>query len=244
MAHPVLRFPVHLFVVGRVQLLIANSQVTRPETRTFGYYGPGTSVPGLLLGFRFLSCTANRIAILSALCGEGLPQFDDVANQQSTTRMKLAFLCIAAGVILLLFLLWCMTQLHFRIGSRHLKVLLFGLTIRRIALNNIAHASKREPKGFAERWYSSFKTSHRLLTIERKRGLIKRVCITPQNRYVFLADLKSAVRRVDPQAEWAALRTYEITAGPEGGETAQTDGAESISTAPPPGEVLDHSSER
>jgi hypothetical protein len=123
--------------------------------------------------------------------------------------MKLAFLCIAGAVILLLLLAWCMTQIHFRIGSRHLKVLLFGFTIRRVALTNIASASKREPKGMAERWYSTFKTAHRLLTIERKRGLLKRFCITPQNRYVFLADLKSAVRRVDPKAEWAALRTSE-----------------------------------
>ena len=38
MAYPLLRRFVQLFVVGRVQLLIANSQVTRPETRTFGYY--------------------------------------------------------------------------------------------------------------------------------------------------------------------------------------------------------------
>jgi hypothetical protein len=104
-----------------------------------------------------------------------------------------------------------MRQLHFRIGSRHLKVMFFGIPIRRIALNNIAYASKREPKGIAERWYSTFKTSHRLLVIERKNGLFKYVGITPQNRYVFLADLKSAVRRVDPTAEWAALRTYEDT---------------------------------
>ncbi len=122
--------------------------------------------------------------------------------------MKLAFLCVAGFVFLLLILAWGMTQIHFRIGSKHLKVLLFGLTIRRVALANIAYASKREPKGFAERWYSTFKTSHRLLTVERKSGLVKRFCITPQNRYVFLADLKRAVRRVDPAAEWAALRTY------------------------------------
>ena len=38
MACALLRGRVQLFVVGRVQLLIANSQVTRPETRTFGYY--------------------------------------------------------------------------------------------------------------------------------------------------------------------------------------------------------------
>src|SRR5688572_10628027 len=123
--------------------------------------------------------------------------------------MKLALLCTAGVVVLLLFLAWCMTHIHFRIGSRHLKVLLFGIAIRRIALANIANASKRQPKGFAERWYSTFKTSHRLLTIERKKGLIRRVCITPQNRYVFLADLKSAVRRVDPQADWAALGTLD-----------------------------------
>lgn len=123
--------------------------------------------------------------------------------------MKILFLCLAGGAILLLLLFWCMTQIHFRIGSRHLKVLFFGLTIRRVSLNNIAYVSKREPKGIAERWYSTLKTSHRLLTVERKRGLFKNFCITPQNRYVFLADLKSAVRRVDPAAEWAALRAGE-----------------------------------
>ena len=104
-----------------------------------------------------------------------------------------------------------MTRIHFRIGSKYLKILLFGLPIRKIALADIAHASKKEPKGAAERWYSTFKTAHRLLTIERKSGLRRFVCITPQNRYVFLADLKSAVRRVDPAAEWAALRAFEDT---------------------------------
>lgn len=125
--------------------------------------------------------------------------------------MKLAFLCIAGTVLVLLFLWWCMTQIHFRIGSKQLKVMLFGVPIRRIALNDIAYVSKREAKGLAERWYSTLKTSHRLLTIERKTGLRRYVCITPQNRYVFLADLKSAVRRVDPTAEWAALQAFEDT---------------------------------
>lgn len=125
--------------------------------------------------------------------------------------MKLAFFCLGGTVLLLLVLLWCMMQVHFRIGSRHLKVILFGMAIRRIDLTDIAYVSKREPRGAAERWYSTFKVSHRLLVIERKSGLRKFVCITPQNRYVFLADLKAAVRRVDPGAEWAALKTFEDT---------------------------------
>jgi hypothetical protein len=125
--------------------------------------------------------------------------------------MKLALICAGGLVFLLLLLFWCMRQLHFRIGSRHLKVVLFGVAIRKIELTDIAYVSKREPKGAAERWHSTFKTSHRLLVIERKTGLRKYFCITPQNRYVFLADLKSAVRRVDPTAEWAALRAFEDT---------------------------------
>ncbi len=123
--------------------------------------------------------------------------------------MKLVISCIAGGLLLLLFFAWSITHIHFRIGSRHLKVLLFGLTIRRVALDNIGYASKHQANGLAERWYSTFKTTHRLLTIERKKALIKQFCITPQNRYVFLSDLKKAVRRVDPQAEWAALFNYE-----------------------------------
>lgn len=125
--------------------------------------------------------------------------------------MKLALLILGATVFLLLLFFVCMRQLHFRIGSRHLKVVLFGIAIRKVDLSNIAYASKREPKGAAERWYSTFKTSHRLLVIERKTGFPKYFCITPQNRYVFLADLKGAVRRVDPSAEWAHLQTFSDT---------------------------------
>ena len=125
--------------------------------------------------------------------------------------MKLALICAGGVVFLLLLFFWCMRQLHFRIGSRHLKVMLFGVAMRKIDLTDIAYVSKREPKGAAERWLSTFKTSHRLLVIERKTGLRRYFCITPQNRYVFLADLKSAVRRVDPTAEWAALRAFEDT---------------------------------
>ena len=125
--------------------------------------------------------------------------------------MKLALLSLGAVAFLLLLIFLCMRQLHFRIGCRHLKVMLFGIAIRKIALTDIAYVSKREPKGAAERWLSTWKLSHRLLVVERKTGLRKYFCITPQNRYVFLADLKAAVRRVDPTAEWAALRAFEDT---------------------------------
>ena len=148
--------------------------------------------------------------------------------------MRLAVFCLTGAALVLVFLWWCMTQIHFRIGSRHLKVMLFGIPIRRIALGNIAYASKREPKGMAERWYSTLKSSHRLLTIERKKGLPKYLCITPQNRYVFLADLKSAVRRVDPAAEWAALRPFEDTTRLFKADVASEESGQSQPTTDPP----------
>ena len=84
--------------------------------------------------------------------------------------MRLAVFCLTGAALMLVFFWWCMRQIHFRIGSRHLKVILFGIPIRRLALSDIAYASKRDPKGMAERWYSTLKTSHRRLTIERKSG--------------------------------------------------------------------------
>jgi hypothetical protein len=117
--------------------------------------------------------------------------------------MNIVFYCIAGVVVVIALLIWCMLQMHYRIGSKYLKIVLFGLTIRRIRLDQIGYISKRTPKGIAEYWHNCFKSNHRVLTIERTRGLRKYVSITPRNRYIFLADLKSAIRRVNPQADWA-----------------------------------------
>lgn len=118
--------------------------------------------------------------------------------------MNLAIYCIGGTVLALLLLVWAMTRLEYRIGSRHLKIQLLGFTLRQISLEEIRAAHKRDPRGFAERWYNTFHPSHRLVTIERPRGMRRRyLCITPKNRYVFLNELRQAVRRVNPECEWA-----------------------------------------
>jgi hypothetical protein len=73
LAQPMLGFLfVQTFVVGRVDLLIANSQMTRPETRTFGYFGPETKVSGF---FSKVRCTqkgrdnARPRIVIVFLCG-------------------------------------------------------------------------------------------------------------------------------------------------------------------------------
>lgn len=97
-------------------------------------------------------------------------------------------------------LLWLMRSVHYRIGSKELKVMVLGVCLRRVPLESITGVSKRRPKGFAEYWLSTFKPKHRLLTIRLSGGLRRHLCISPKNRYVFLADLKNAIRRVNPQA--------------------------------------------
>lgn len=117
--------------------------------------------------------------------------------------MKIALYCFGGVAAFLALLAWLITQLRYRIGSRQLKIMLFGIPLRRISYEHITRVSKRTPKGLAEYWYNCFKYNHRLLSIERTRGLRKFICITPKNRYIFLADLKSAARRMNPECEWA-----------------------------------------
>ncbi len=123
--------------------------------------------------------------------------------------MKLALLCIAGTGVLVLGCLWMMSRISYRVGRRHVRVLLFGIPLRRIRIDQIAYASKHEPNAWAERWYNTLRISHRLLTIEKRRGLIKNICITPRHRYAFLGEIKSAVRRIDPEAEWAQVTSFE-----------------------------------
>ena len=123
--------------------------------------------------------------------------------------MKLAVYWMTGGAFVLLALLWCMTRIDYRIGSRHLKIRLFGLTLRRVALGNIRSAHKRDPRGMAERWHNTLHSSHRLLTVEKSRGLWRYLTITPKNRYVFLSELRQAVRRANPECEWASKEIAE-----------------------------------
>jgi hypothetical protein len=111
--------------------------------------------------------------------------------------MKVLVLYSILGVLgFVTLVVWFSSHLHYRIGSKYLKVLLFGLCVRRIALNDIRDLSKRDPGHFAERWYNTFHPSHRMLVVKRNKGLRKNFVITPSHRYVFMADLQTAVDRV------------------------------------------------
>jgi hypothetical protein len=112
--------------------------------------------------------------------------------------MKSAALWTLAFVGLCVITLWLRSKVHYRIGSRHVKITLFGIPIRRINLANIARVSKRQPR-FAENWSNTLRPSHRTLTIIRNSGLRRHIVITPKNRYIFISDLQNAINRVTHQ---------------------------------------------
>lgn len=110
--------------------------------------------------------------------------------------MKMVVFC-ALGLLLAAFLfVGVVTRVRYRIGSKHLKVLLFGVCIRRLPLLHVDSISKRKGEGLTEYWWSTFRPKHRLLVVRRKRGLFRNFGITPKNRYIFKTDLERALRRV------------------------------------------------
>jgi hypothetical protein len=119
--------------------------------------------------------------------------------------MKLIVFAAAGLMFFTFFVLWVQTHIQYRIGSKHLKIQCFGLTLRRIDLTDIKRISKRKPPGLAEYWYSTTRARHRLLAIQRSKGLRKLVIISPRNRYVFMNDLQNAIKRVTPEANIEAI---------------------------------------
>lgn len=101
---------------------------------------------------------------------------------------------ISLGLLVFFFgCIWMLTHLRYHIGSRHFRITLFGIVLRRIPLDEIESVSKRHPNGWTEYWWSTVRPNHRVLVIRRSRGLRRYLVITPKNRYIFKADLERAI---------------------------------------------------
>lgn len=111
--------------------------------------------------------------------------------------MKIAVFSALGLLIAIFFSCWLITCIRYRIGSRHVKVSLFGLCLRRIPFDDISSVSKRRATGFAENWWNTLRPNHRMLVIRRHRGWPRNVIITPTNRYVFKSELEKALEKKD-----------------------------------------------
>jgi hypothetical protein len=110
--------------------------------------------------------------------------------------MLYQWLCLAGALLLCGLLCWLRTRIRYRITGRHVKVVLLGVTVRRVALTNIERIGKRR-SGWAENWWSTWRPFRRTLILRRRRGWRKDFVITPRYRYEFKAQLQSAIERAN-----------------------------------------------
>lgn len=100
-------------------------------------------------------------------------------------------------------------SVSYRIGSKHLLLTVAGIPIRWVRLDNIRNIHTRRTR-LAEKWHNKFFSKNdRILVIVKRRGLIKNIEMTPEQRYVFKAELDRAIRVVMglPPAPTAAETT-------------------------------------
>jgi hypothetical protein len=97
----------------------------------------------------------------------------------------------AGGLLAVVSLLFSIKTIRYRIGSKFLIITWLGIPLRWIRLTNIAHVTP-ERFAWAERWFNAFRVRHRVLTVHRRHGLVRRISISPPNRFVFRAELNRA----------------------------------------------------
>jgi hypothetical protein len=119
--------------------------------------------------------------------------------------MKLIVFAAAGLSVFVILCLWMITKISYRIGESHLKISCLGVAVRRVALTDIKRISKRRPSRLCEVWYNTFHPNHRILAIQRYRGIRKWIVISPPNRYIFLQDLQRAIQRVKPDLKAEAI---------------------------------------
>lgn len=127
-------------------------------------------------------------------------------------KMYQTFVFAALGFLLLIFgFAWLVTCVRYLITSRHVKVILFGVCLRRIRLEDIESVTKRHPARWSENWWNTLHPSHRTLVIRRHRGLFKSIVITPRNRYVFKANLEKAIQQLKTPTDDPAQEIFLVT---------------------------------
>ena len=104
--------------------------------------------------------------------------------------LLIVFLGVLALVVMYVAL---RVRLDYRISRGRLEVRLFGVRLRRIALDDVDRISKYHD-GWAENWSNTFRPRKRRLVLRRKSGLLREFVITPEYRYVFKRKLKKAMR--------------------------------------------------
>ena len=127
----------------------------------------------------------------------------ELAGLQNGLALRTAFsypVRVPQAIILPLALvalaLWLVTRIRYTIDDRCVRVVLLGVTVRRIALANIESVSTAM-RLWNEHWCNTLWPWGRVVCIRRKTGLIRNFIISPANRDAFLQELKSKLGTMD-----------------------------------------------
>ncbi len=95
-------------------------------------------------------------------------------------------------------LIWLRSRIRYVVGRTSLRIILFGLTLRRIPLADIRRVGTPKREGAwlnTESWTNSWDVAHRGLVVHRLSGWRRRLLITPSHRYTFRHELRLAVAK-------------------------------------------------
>jgi len=97
-------------------------------------------------------------------------------------------------VALVVMLFWLIFRIRYTVDDHHVRVKLFGLTLRKVALSDIEFADTAAPF-WNEHWCNTLCACGRVVRIRRKSGWVRNFIITPANRDEFLAELRARLGR-------------------------------------------------
>ena len=86
---------------------------------------------------------------------------------------------------------WLVMQIRYVVDECHVRVKLFGATLRKIALTDIEFADTSMPF-WNEHWCNTLWPCGRVVRLRRKTGLIRNFIITPPDRDSFIEQVRAA----------------------------------------------------
>jgi len=95
---------------------------------------------------------------------------------------------------LIVLVIWLVSRIRYAVDDAYVRVKLFGLTLRRIALADIEFADTAAPL-WNEHWCNTFLTASRIVRLRRKSGWFRNFIITPADRESFLSTLDDKLKR-------------------------------------------------
>jgi len=92
------------------------------------------------------------------------------------------------AIVVLVLLVWGVMRILYVIDDRYVRVVLFGFTLRKIALTDIELVDTRGPL-WNEHWCNTVWAFGRVVRLRRRSGVFRNFIITPANRDEFIRQL-------------------------------------------------------